>query len=104
MVIIDWVMKFMRFWSFSIEILLKLYFPFVKKIPLDPPFSKGEFAHRGAFPLFEKACPELSRREGSGEILDSAEKPLGMLRRTQHERKNSNDFNRSSVRPEALEG
>jgi hypothetical protein len=35
---------------------------------------------------------------------DSAEKPLGMLRRAQHERKNSNDFNRSSVRPEALEG
>ena len=60
-VTIDWVMKFTRFWSFSIEILLKLYFPFVKKIALNPPFSKGEFTHRGAFPLFEK--------EGSGEIL-----------------------------------
>jgi len=31
-------------------------------------------------------------------------KPVGMLRRAQHERKNSNNFYRSSVRPEALEG
>ena len=36
--------------------------------------------------------------------VDSAEKPLGMLRQAQHERKNSNDFYRSAVRPEALEG
>jgi hypothetical protein len=37
-------------------------------------------------------------------IKDSAEKPLGMLRRAQHERKISIDLTRSSVRPEALEG
>jgi hypothetical protein len=44
---------------------VKLYSPFAKKIPLNPPFSKGEFAQRGAFPLFEK--------EGQGEILDKCE-------------------------------
>ena len=32
------------------------------KIPLNPPFSKGEFARRRVFPLFEK--------EGQGAILD----------------------------------
>ena len=41
---------------------------------------------------------------GTGNFFDSAEKPLGMLRQAQHERKMSNRFNRSSVRPEALEG
>ena len=41
---------------------------------------------------------------GTGSAPDSAEKPLGMLRQAQHERKISNHFNRSSVRPEALEG
>jgi hypothetical protein len=35
---------------------------------------------------------------------DSAEKLVGMLRQAQHERKISNNLNRSSVRPEALEG
>jgi hypothetical protein len=59
-------MKFSSFWIFRNEVLVKLYFPFAKKIPLNPPFSNGEFTQRGQFPLFEKACPERSRREGSG--------------------------------------
>ena len=37
-------------------------------------------------------------------IIDSAEKPLGMLRRAQHERKILNVINPLPVRPEALEG
>jgi len=36
--------------------------------------------------------------------LDSAEKPYECFDKAQHERKISNDFARSSVRPEALEG
>jgi hypothetical protein len=36
----------------------------LKKIPLSPPFSKGELAHREDFPLFEK--------EGPGKILDKS--------------------------------
>jgi len=43
-------------------------------------------------------------QQGQTLTSDSAEKPLGMLRQAQHERKISNHFNRSSVRPEALEG
>jgi hypothetical protein len=47
------------------------------QIPLCPPFSKGKFncvsVHSVNFaepvPLFEKACPEGSRREGPGEIF-----------------------------------
>ncbi|MDP2604151.1 MAG: hypothetical protein Q8S00_16385 [Deltaproteobacteria bacterium] len=35
---------------------------------------------------------------------DSAEKPFECFDEAQHERKISNDFKRSSVRPEALEG
>ena len=35
-----------------------------KKIPLNPPFSKGEAPRLGSFPLFEK--------EGLGEISDNA--------------------------------
>ena len=35
---------------------------------------------------------------------DSAEKPYECFDEAQHERKISNDFTRSSVRPEALEG
>jgi hypothetical protein len=31
------------------------------EIPLNPPFTKGEFMQKGAFPLFEK--------EGSGALL-----------------------------------
>ena len=42
-----------------------LYSPFAKKISLNPPFKKGEFTQRGAFPLFEK--------EGQGEILYKCE-------------------------------
>ncbi len=41
---------------------------------------------------------------GSGVPKDSAEKPLGMLRRAQHERKILNVINPLPVRPEALEG
>jgi len=37
-------------------------------------------------------------------IWDSAEKPYECFGEAQHERKISNDFNCSSVRPEALEG
>ena len=40
------------------------------KIPLYPPFEKGEIISKGP-PLFEKACPEPSRREGQGEICPS---------------------------------
>ena len=36
--------------------------------------------------------------------VGSAEKPYECFDEAQHERKISNDFNRSSVRPEALEG
>jgi hypothetical protein len=36
--------------------------------------------------------------------IDSAEKPLGMLRQAQHERKILNVINPDPVRPEALEG
>ncbi len=36
--------------------------------------------------------------------LDSAEKPYECFDEAQHERKISNDFTCSSVRPEALEG
>jgi len=36
--------------------------------------------------------------------VDSAEKPYECFDGAQHERKISNDFKRSSVRPEALEG
>ena len=36
--------------------------------PLSP-FSKGGLGLAKSLPLFEKACPEHSRREGLGEIL-----------------------------------
>jgi hypothetical protein len=50
-------------------------------------------------------APTLEPGEpGSGITIDSAEKPLGMLRRAQHERKILNVINPSPVRPEALEG
>ena len=42
--------------------------------------------------------------EAPDEIKDSAEKPLGMLRQAQHERKILNVMNPLPVRPEALEG
>ena len=48
--------------------------------------------------------PKRIAPERQGKLKDSAEKPLGMLRQAQHERKISNYFNHSSVRPEALEG
>ena len=60
-----------------------------------------------------KLATEKEMAEGLGDFLDSAgfrsqfdsaEKPLRMLRQAQHERRISNHFNRSSVRPEALEG
>ena len=41
------------------------------KIPLYPPFEKGEISCAQfliVLPLFKKACPEPSRREGPGEI------------------------------------
>jgi len=41
---------------------------------------------------------------GSDPTIDSAEKPYECFGEAQHERKISNDFNCSSVRPEALEG
>ena len=41
---------------------------------------------------------------GADIIVDSAEKPLGMLRQAQHERKILNVINPLTVRPEALEG
>jgi hypothetical protein len=46
--------------------------------------------------------------KGTGNFLedekDSAEKPYECFDEAQHERKISNDFDRSSVRPEVLEG
>jgi len=44
-----------------------------------------------------------SNSSGHTEI-DSAEKPYECFDEAQHERKISNDFRSSSVRPEALEG
>ena len=43
----------------------------VSKIPLYPPFEKGDIVSEEPPPLFEKACPEPSRREGQGEICPS---------------------------------
>ena len=53
-------------------------------------------------------CPSLEKR-GNGEIFDSTEKPLGMLRRADTstssvERKILNVINPLPVRPQALEG
>jgi len=55
-------MKFSSFWIFPIEVFVSMHSPCAKKIPLNPPFSKGEMTQRGPIPLFEK--------EGPGEILD----------------------------------
>jgi hypothetical protein len=41
-----------------------------EKSPSIPLFLKGDVFLRGLFPLFEKACPERSRRKGLGEIFD----------------------------------
>jgi len=46
----------------------------------------------------------LWRLGGVNMSWDSAEKPYECFDEAQHERKISNDFTRSSVRPEALEG
>lgn len=59
-------------------------FSSAKKIPLDPPLTKGDIFHAGLFPLFEKACPEpfgyaqdrLRRREGLGEIFNYGKRRL----------------------------
>jgi hypothetical protein len=58
-------MIFASFWHVRIEVFVKLYSPFARKIPLNPPFSKGEINHDNYFPLFEK--------EGPGEILDKCQ-------------------------------
>jgi len=50
-----------------------IIFFLAKKIPLNPPFVKGGICPQGGFLLFEKACPEPSRREGQGEILDKSD-------------------------------
>jgi len=42
--------------------------------------------------------------QGQSTFCDSAEKPYECFDDAQHERKISNNFTRSSVRPEALEG
>jgi hypothetical protein len=47
---------------------VKLYSPFAKKIPLNPPFSKGEFNPREPFSPFEK--------EGPGEIWTSVSQDI----------------------------
>ncbi len=52
--------------------------------------------------IFLAQC--LGTIPGSGLSIDSAEKPYECFDGAQHERKISNDFTRSSVRPEALEG
>jgi hypothetical protein len=41
-----------------------------KEIPLCPPFSKGDIFQAELSLVFEKACPERSRREELGEIFD----------------------------------
>jgi len=41
-----------------------------EKSPSIPLLLKGEVFLREFFPLFEKACPERSRRKGLGEIFD----------------------------------
>ena len=43
---------------------------FSEKSPSIPLLLKGDVFLRGLFPLFEKACPERSRRKGLGEIFD----------------------------------
>ena len=58
-------MKFSSFRIFQIEVFVKIHFPIARKIPLNPPFSKGEMTQRGLIPLFEK--------EGPGEILDNCD-------------------------------
>ena len=50
-------------------------------------------------PMF-RSPPATRGYRGLGLMHDSAEKPLGMLRRAQHERKNLNLINSISVRPE----
>ena len=44
---------------------MKLYFPCAKKIPLNSPFSKGEFASNEHFPSLKKHA--LSEVEGRGQ-------------------------------------
>jgi len=43
---------------------------FSEKSPSIPLLLKREVFLRGIFLLFEKACPERSRRKGLGEIFD----------------------------------
>jgi hypothetical protein len=64
---------FASFWHVRIEVFVKLYSPFAGKSPLIPLFQREKLTHDNYFPLFEKACPERSRREGPGEILDKCE-------------------------------
>jgi hypothetical protein len=45
------------------------------KSPSIPLFQRGNFP-RMLFPLFGKACPERSRREGEGEIFGGTEREL----------------------------
>ena len=60
-----------------------------------PPFSRARRAH---------GLDNVGLPVSCAEKPDSAEKPYECFDKAQHERKISNDFARSSVRPEALEG
>ena len=46
-----------------IKLIMSERFVSAKKIPLNPPLSKGDVSRAGRFPLFEK--------EGLGEIFDN---------------------------------
>jgi len=58
----------------TVEPLLKefvvMFDSFSENSPSIPLLLKGDVFLRGLFPLFEKACPERSRRKGLGEIFD----------------------------------
>jgi len=64
--------------------------------PLLPACVYVQAGRMDAFPVVKGSCYPAP--------LDSAEKPYECFDGAQHERKISNDFERSSVRPEALEG
>ena len=58
----------------TVEPLLKefvvMFDSFSETSPSIPLLLKGDVFLRGLFALFEKACPERSRRKGLGEIFD----------------------------------